>query len=91
MARGRRAARRRAWHDQLRYADELRDPADFFEDVPGDKPDKEMVAPENNFPAAHKPRRMQFDHVAPRRILDYSQQVLSLGAELHDAHLLGCI
>ena len=27
----------------LRYADELRDPADFFEDVPGDKPDKEMV------------------------------------------------
>ena len=27
----------------LRYADELRDLADFFEDVPGDKPDKEMV------------------------------------------------
>ena len=27
----------------LRYADELRDPASFFEDVPGDKPDKEMV------------------------------------------------
>ena len=27
----------------LRYADELRDPANFFEDVPGDKPDKEMV------------------------------------------------
>ncbi len=27
----------------LRYADELRDPADFFEDVPNDKPDKEMV------------------------------------------------
>jgi DNA end-binding protein Ku len=27
----------------LRYADELRDPADFFADVPGDKPDKEMV------------------------------------------------
>ena len=27
----------------LRYADELRDPAPFFEDVPNDKPDKEMV------------------------------------------------
>jgi Ku protein len=27
----------------LRYADELRDPADYFEDVPNDKPDKEMV------------------------------------------------
>ena len=27
----------------LRYADELRDPADFFEDVPTEKPDKEMV------------------------------------------------
>ena len=27
----------------LRYADELRDPGDFFEDVPNDKPDKEMV------------------------------------------------
>ena len=27
----------------LRYADELRDPAPFFEDVPNEKPDKEMV------------------------------------------------
>jgi DNA end-binding protein Ku len=27
----------------LRYADELRDPADYFEDVPNQKPDKEMV------------------------------------------------
>jgi DNA end-binding protein Ku len=27
----------------LRYADELRDPADYFEDVPNEKPDKEMV------------------------------------------------
>ena len=27
----------------LRYADELRDPADFFDDVPNEKPDKEMV------------------------------------------------
>lgn len=27
----------------LRYADELRDPASFFEDVPNEKPDKEMV------------------------------------------------
>ena len=27
----------------LRYADELRDPAVFFEDVPTEKPDKEMV------------------------------------------------
>jgi DNA end-binding protein Ku len=27
----------------LRYADELRDPASFFEDVPTEKPDKEMV------------------------------------------------
>ena len=27
----------------LRYGDELRDPADFFDEVPGDKPDKEMV------------------------------------------------
>ena len=27
----------------LRYADELRDPAPFFEDVPVEKPDKEMV------------------------------------------------
>jgi DNA end-binding protein Ku len=27
----------------LRYADELRDPADYFEEVPNEKPDKEMV------------------------------------------------
>jgi DNA end-binding protein Ku len=27
----------------LRYADELRDPAEYFEDVPNEKPDKEMV------------------------------------------------
>lgn len=27
----------------LRYADELRDPADFFEDVPAVKPEKEMI------------------------------------------------
>ena len=27
----------------LRYADELRDPAGYFEDVPTEKPDKEMV------------------------------------------------
>jgi DNA end-binding protein Ku len=27
----------------LRYADELRDPASYFEDVPNEKPDKEMV------------------------------------------------
>ena len=27
----------------LRYADELREPAQFFDDVPSDKPDKEMV------------------------------------------------
>jgi DNA end-binding protein Ku len=27
----------------LRYADELREPADYFEDVPNEKPDKEMV------------------------------------------------
>ena len=29
--------------EMLRYADELRDPADFFDEVPGSKPDKEMV------------------------------------------------
>lgn len=29
--------------EMLRYADELRDPADFFDEVPGTKPDKEMV------------------------------------------------
>ena len=27
----------------LRYADELRDAAPFFEDVPNEKPDKEMI------------------------------------------------
>jgi hypothetical protein len=27
----------------LRYADELRDPTSYFEDVPNEKPDKEMV------------------------------------------------
>jgi len=27
----------------LRYADELRDPTDYFEDVPSEKPDKEMI------------------------------------------------
>ena len=27
----------------LRYADELKDPAPFFEDIPTGKPDKEMV------------------------------------------------
>ena len=29
--------------EMLRYADELRKPADFFDEVPGTKPDKEMV------------------------------------------------
>jgi DNA end-binding protein Ku len=29
--------------EMLRYAEELRDPADYFEDVPSGKPDKEMV------------------------------------------------
>ena len=29
--------------EMLRYAEELRDPADFFDDVPTTKPDKEMV------------------------------------------------
>lgn len=29
--------------EMLRYADELRDPADFFDEVPNGKPDKEMV------------------------------------------------
>ncbi len=29
--------------EMLRYADELRDPADFFDEVPSAKPDKEMV------------------------------------------------
>lgn len=29
--------------EMLRYANELRDPADYFEDVPSIKPDKEMV------------------------------------------------
>ncbi len=29
--------------EMLRYADELRAPADFFDEVPGGKPDKEMV------------------------------------------------
>lgn len=29
--------------EMLRYADELRDPADFFDEVPTEKPDKEMV------------------------------------------------
>ena len=29
--------------EMLRYADELRDPADFFDEVPNAKPDKEMV------------------------------------------------
>jgi DNA end-binding protein Ku len=29
--------------EMLRYADELRDPADFFDEVPTSKPDKEMV------------------------------------------------
>ncbi len=30
--------------EMLRYADELRDPKPYFEDVPNGKPDKEMVA-----------------------------------------------
>ena len=29
--------------EMLRYAEELRDPADFFDEVPNAKPDKEMV------------------------------------------------
>jgi DNA end-binding protein Ku len=29
--------------EMLRYADELRDPADYFDEVPATKPDKEMV------------------------------------------------
>ncbi|WP_295559378.1 Ku protein [uncultured Hyphomicrobium sp.] len=29
--------------EMLRYAEELREPADFFDEVPGTKPDKEMV------------------------------------------------
>jgi DNA end-binding protein Ku len=29
--------------EMLRYADELREPADFFDEVPGTKPDREMV------------------------------------------------
>lgn len=29
--------------EMLRYADELRQPADFFDEVPGTKPDREMV------------------------------------------------
>lgn len=29
--------------EMLRYADELRKPADFFDEVPGSKPDREMV------------------------------------------------
>ncbi len=29
--------------EMLRYSDELRQPADFFDEVPADKPDKEMV------------------------------------------------
>ena len=29
--------------EMLRYADELRDPADFFDEVPNERPDKEMV------------------------------------------------
>ena len=29
--------------EMLRYADELRDPVDYFDEVPSIKPDKEMV------------------------------------------------
>jgi DNA end-binding protein Ku len=29
--------------EMLRYADELRDPADYFDEIPSTKPDKEMV------------------------------------------------
>ena len=29
--------------EMLRYADELKEPAEFFDDVPTAKPDKEMV------------------------------------------------
>ena len=38
-----RSPRRRSDHDLLRYADELKDAAPFFDEVPTAKPDKEMV------------------------------------------------
>lgn len=80
--------------EMLRYADELRDPADFFDEVPTAKPDKEMIELAvqliDKKSAAFKPEQFE-DHyqVALRELVQNKMKGRKIVAPHEDARPQG--